>query len=125
MSISQQTSSKPGLSIRPSRDGLAGVLRVDEIRLATLVDLVSTWSEDGAQDDVVTQLEALSEAVQAPGEGELDRLSEIVEEAAAMGTAEIRISTLDLLRLRDEIDAAINATSGRFNPKALSDRRAS
>lgn len=108
-------SSRPPLSVRLRSDWLRGIIRVDLIRHHTLIGLVQHWGEDDAREDVITQLDALAEAVCSPREGELDALTEAVEDAAALDTAEIDISLSDALRLRDELDAAIESLS-RFNP---------
>ncbi|PVE04637.1 hypothetical protein [Streptomyces scopuliridis] len=111
-------SSKPPLSVRLRSDWLRGILRVDPIRHHTLIGLVQHWGDADAREDVITQLDALAEAVQSPREGELDALTEAVEDAAALDTAEIDISLSDALRLRDELDEAIDRLS-RFNPQRL------
>lgn len=109
-------SSKPPLSARLRSDWLTGILRVDLIRHHTLISLVASWVDDEAREDVVTQLDALAEAVSSPREGELDALVEHVEDAAGMDSAEVEIGLADALRLRDELDAVITALS-RFNPQ--------
>lgn len=108
-------SPEPQLSVRLRVDWLAAILRVDHIRRDTLVSLVATWGDDDARDDIVTQLDALAEAVQSPREGELDALVQQVEDAAAMDDAEVEIDLHAALRLRDELDAALSKL-GRFNP---------
>ncbi|MFJ2675074.1 hypothetical protein [Streptomyces sp. NPDC087525] len=111
-------STKPPLSVRLRSDWLRGILRVDLIRHHTLIGLVQHWAEDDAREDVITQLDALAEAVASPREGEVDALTEAVEDAAAMDTAEIEISLADAVRLRDELDVVIVRLS-RFNPQQL------
>lgn len=108
-------SSKPQLSFSVGTNQMHGVLRNDQSRRDTLVSLVAHWADDDARDDVINQLDALAEALQSPREGELDGLIERVEEAAAMHDAEVEVGMHDLLRLRDELDAVIAATAGRFN----------
>lgn len=108
-------STRPPLSVRLTSDWLRGILRADLIRHHTLLGLVGTWGETGAREDVIDRLDDLAEALQSPREGELDALTEAVEDAAAMDSAEIEISLADALRLRDELDAAIVRLS-RFNP---------
>lgn len=123
-------STRPPLSVRLRSDWLSAILRADLIRHHTLVSLVATWAEGDAREDTITQLDALAEAVHSPREGELDALTEAVEDAAAMDTAEVEIGLADALRLRDELDTVI-ASLSRFNPQRLaavparSDRRAS
>ncbi|MCL7377425.1 hypothetical protein [Streptomyces sp. 35G-GA-8] len=111
-------STKPGLSVRLRSDWLKAIFRVDLIRHHTLIGLVQHWGETDACEDVISQLDALAEAVQSPREGELDALTEAVEDAAALDTAEIDISLSDALRLRDELDEVI-AKLSRFNPQPL------
>jgi hypothetical protein len=108
-------STKPQLSFRVGADGLHGILRADRVRRDTLVSLVADWDDNKARKDGTTQLDALAEAIQSPREGELDGLIERVEETAAMQDAEVEVDMRDLLRLRDELDAVIEATAGRFN----------
>lgn len=108
-------STKPQLSFSVGTNQLHGILRADQVRTDTLVSLVAHWADDDARDDVINQLDALAEAIQSPREGELDALIEAVEDAAAMDTAHTEISMHELLRLRDELDAVIAATAGRFN----------
>ncbi len=108
-------SSKPQLSFSVGTNQLHGILRADQVRTDTLVSLVAHWADDDARDDVINQLDALAEALQSPREGELDALIERVEDAAAMHDAEVEVGMHELLRLRDELDAVIAATAGRFN----------
>lgn len=110
-------SSKPQLSFSLGSNHLHGILRADRIRTDTLVSLVAHWADPDARDDVITQLDALADAVQSPREGELDALIEQVEDAAGMDTAHIEVDMAELLRLRAELDAVIAATAGRFNPQ--------
>ncbi|MFD5632411.1 hypothetical protein [Streptomyces sp. NPDC127072] len=109
-------SSKPQLSVTTGANALHGLLRVDGIRHDTLLTLVAAWSDPDARDDIITQLDALAEAVTSPREGELDALVEAVEGAAGMDTAQVEVAMPDLRRLRDELDQVIAATAGRFNP---------
>lgn len=113
--MSDNPSNEPQLSVRLRPDWLAGILRVDQIRRDTLVELVAHWGSDEAREDVIAQLDALAEAVTAPREGELDTLVQHVEDAAAMDDAETTLDLHTALRLRDELDAAIESLA-RFNP---------
>ncbi|WKD36559.1 hypothetical protein [Streptomyces xanthophaeus] len=108
-------SREPGLSVRLDATWAAGILRADQIRHDTLVSLVAHWGSDEARADIIAQLDALAEAVISPREGELDVLVQNVEDAAAMDDAETSLNLARLLRLRDELDAAIGPLA-RFNP---------
>ncbi|GAA3717863.1 hypothetical protein [Streptomyces tremellae] len=116
-------SSNPQLSARASADWLSVVLRVDQIRTDTLVQLVQHWADPDSREDVIAQLDALAEALAAPREGELDALVEHVEDAAAMDAAETRMTRAEAWRLAAELGAA-----ARRSPIGLPvqrDRRAS
>lgn len=117
MSDPTPAAQEPGLSVRVDATWLAGILRVDQIRHDTLVELVAHWG-DGAREEVIGSLDALAEAVQAPRDGELDSLVSAVEDAAGMDDAETRIDLHTALRLRTELDGVI-AKLGRFNPAAV------
>ena len=112
-------SSKPPLSFTTGANALHGLLRADRIRLDTLLSLVAGWDDPDARDDVIAQLDALAEAVRSPREGELDALVEQVEAAAGMDDARIEVQSPDLVRMRDELDAVIAGTAGRFNPALM------
>lgn len=109
------TATTPGLSIRPDTMQLAGILRADQIRHDTLIQLVQHWGSDEARSDTIAQLDALADAVQSPRDGELDALIENVETAAAMDDAEISIDLHTALRLSTELNTAILKLTS-FNP---------
>ncbi|MEV6569986.1 hypothetical protein [Streptomyces sp. NPDC051577] len=115
--MSTNPSREPGLSIRPDVTRLSGILRADQIRHDTLVVLVAGWGDDDTREDVIAQLDTLAEAVTSPREGELDHLVEAVEAAASMDDAEVALDWARLLRLRDELNAVISSTLGRFARK--------
>jgi hypothetical protein len=112
-------SSKPQLSFTTGTNALHGLLRADRIRLDTLVTLVAGWDDPDAREDIIAALDALAEAVRSPREGELDQLVEQVEDAAGMETAHIEVQSPDLVRMRDELNAVIAGTAGRFNPALM------
>lgn len=119
MSDPTPAAQEPGLSFRPDATWVAGILRVDQIRHDTLVSLAVAWGTDEGREDLILQLDALAEAMQAPrGEGVLDHLVEAVEGAAVMDYAEIPIDLHTALRLRAELDDVI-AKRGRFNKAAV------
>lgn len=112
-------SREPGLSIRPDITRLSGILRADQIRHDTLVSLVAGWGDEDTRETVIAQLDSLAETMASPREGELDHVVNAVEDAASMDDAEVALDWARLLRLRDELDAVIAATLGRFNPGAV------
>ncbi|MCZ7413104.1 hypothetical protein [Streptomyces sp. WMMC897] len=123
-------SRRPQMSFGVTEDWLQGRLRVDEIRRRTLLDLAAAWREGEA--GVMAAIDRLAEAVEGdPSPDELDQLTEAVEDVAAMDDAAVLVPMGELLRLRDELDAAIAQTAGRFNRRHLRtlpvqrDRRAS
>ncbi|MEU5608398.1 hypothetical protein AB0H03_06520 [Streptomyces sparsogenes] len=113
----QNGSRKPGFSFSLTEDWLKGLHRNDQIRLDTLVGLVSGWGDDATRDDVIAALDALAEALQSPREGELDMLTDEIESAAAMDWPQTEFGLADAVRLRDELDAVIEQLA-RFNPAA-------
>lgn len=115
----RSAAANPALSVQPGPTLLDGVLRVDQIRRDTLVQLVQHWGVEQARLEIIDQLDALAEAVCSPREqdGELDALIQNVENAAAMDEAETLIDLYAALRLRNELTAAI-VDLARFNPAA-------
>lgn len=113
-------SQKPQLSFDVGGNHLHGVLRVDQIRSDTLVQLVQHWhSDDKARDEVIAALDGLADVVASPRrEGELDAALEDVEEAAAMDTAFVEVGVWDARRLLDELTEVVRRI-GRFNPRRV------
>lgn len=109
-------SKKPQLSFSTASTQLSGLLRADAIRRNTLLSLATAWADDESREQLEAQLDALADAMRSPREGELDALLENVEDAAAMDDAHTELPMADLLRLRDELNAVIAETAGRFNP---------
>ena len=97
-------STNPDLSFSSRSDWLAGWLRADGIRLDTLVQLVASWSDPDARDDIIARLDELAEVVASPrAEGALDAAVESVEDAAGMDTAQVPIDKTHTLRLLGEL----------------------
>jgi len=104
--MSEPTSKKPPLSVEVRVDELAGVLRVDQIRTDTLVQLVQHWASDpDARDEVIAALDELADVVTRPArEGELDAAVEQVEDTAGMDTAQVDVPIPDVRRLLGELE---------------------
>lgn len=112
-------SSKPPLSFETGPNHLHALLRVDDIRRDTLVQLVQHWQGDPqSREDGIAALDELSEIVAGVRrEGELDAAVEQVEDVAGMDTAHIEVGMHDVRRLLAELTAVERVTS-RFNPQA-------
>ncbi|MGW2720793.1 hypothetical protein [Streptomyces sp. NPDC001492] len=107
-------SNKPDLSWETSSDHLRGVLRVDQIRNDTLVQLVQHWADPKARDEILDALDELADVVtHARREGELDAAIEQVEDAASMDTAQVEVSSHDVRRLLAE-NAEVERVTSRF-----------
>lgn len=112
----EPTSTNPDLSFELRPDHLKGLLRVDQIRTDTLVQLVAGWGDPDTRDDVIARLDYLAEVVQGPRtEGELDAAIEEVEGVASMDTARIEIDGTTTRRLVTEAMRVADRL-GRFNP---------
>jgi hypothetical protein len=112
-------SQKPGLSFNTGVTELHGVLRVDQIRNDTLVQLVQHWTEPKDRDAIIDALDELAEVVTGVArEGELDAALQQVEDTASMDTAHIEADVRDARRLLDELTEVVRRI-GRFNPKRL------
>jgi hypothetical protein len=97
-------SQKPPLSFELGNTHLHGVLRVDQIRTDTLVQLVQHWAEPKDRDAVIDALDELAAVVgSAAREGELDAAVEQVEDAACMDTAQVEVQIPDVRRLLREL----------------------
>lgn len=97
-------SNKPQLSWEIGADHLHGVLRADEIRNQTLVQLVQHWHSDPeSRDQIIAALDELADVVASPrAEGELDAALEEVEDRAGMDTAQVEVDVRDARRLLEE-----------------------
>lgn len=106
-------SNKPGLSWEIGANHLHGVLRVDDIRTQTLVQLVQHWHSDpDSRDEVIAALDELADVVRSPrSEGELDAALEEVEDRAAMDTAQVEVDVREVRRLHDELSEVLRVVS--------------
>ena len=112
-------SSKPPLSFELGSNHLHGVLRVDQIRNDTLMQLVQHWGSTTSRDEIIAALDDLSDVVHsARREGELDAALEQVEDVASMDSAQVEVSISDTRRLLAEFTVVARVLS-RFNPKRL------
>ncbi|MFE9448371.1 hypothetical protein [Streptomyces sp. NPDC006739] len=112
-------SNKPSLSFNLGSNGLHSVLRVDQIRNDTLIQLVQHWAEPRDRDAIIDALDELAAVVTGVArEGELDAAIEQVEDACGMDTAQVEVSIPDTRRLLDELTVVARRLS-RFNPKRL------
>lgn len=112
-------STNPPLSVELGTNHLHGVLRVDDIRRDTLVQLVQHWDGDPqSRDDIIDALDELAAIVSGPRrEGELDAAIEQVEDVAGMETAHVEVGAFDIRRLLGELTAVERVTS-RFRKGA-------
>lgn len=121
-------SSKPGLSFEVGANNLHGVLRVDDIRRDTLMQLVQHWANPASRDEILDALDELADVVtHQRREGELDAALEQVEDAACMDTAHVEVGMKDVRRLLAEL-TAVDRVVNRFARPSLSvqqDRRRS
>ena len=105
-------SSKPDLSFEVGSNHLHGVLRVDQIRRDTFVQLVQHWGNPDDRDAVIAALDELSDIVHGVArEGELDAAVEQVEDVASMDTAHIEVDSRDMRRLLAEATEVERITS--------------
>lgn len=111
-------STKPELSFDLGANHLHGVLRGDQFRTDTLVQLVAKWTEDDVRDEVIAALDELAAIVHSVArEGELDAAIEQIDDVAAMETAQIEVSAPDVRRMLAELTAVERVTS-RFRKGA-------
>lgn len=113
-------SRKPQLSFEIRADHLTGVLRADQIRTDTLMQLVQHWADPKARDEILDALDELAAVVGSPARGgELDAAIEQVEDVACMDTAQIEVAIPDVRRLLAELTEVERVTS-RFNSQGAS-----
>ncbi|MFM9616770.1 hypothetical protein ACKI14_02270 [Streptomyces turgidiscabies] len=111
-------SNKPDLSFELGANHLHGVLRVDQIRTDTLMQLVQHWGEPQSRDDIIDALDELAAIVRGVArEGELDAAVEQVEDVAAMDTAQVEVPIPDVRRMLAELTEVERVTS-RFGAVA-------
>lgn len=107
-------STNPPLSFELGPNHLHAVLRVDDIRRDTLMQLVQHWAEPKDRDAIIDALDELSEVVHsARREGELDAAIGQVEDVAAMETAQIEVDAFGVRRLLGEL-AVVERVTSRF-----------
>lgn len=112
-------SSKPPLSFETGANHLHALLRVDDIRRDTLVQLVQHWQGDPqSREDAIEALDELAAIVASVArEGELDASVEQVEDVAGMETAHVEVDIPNVRRLLAELVEVERVTS-RFNKGA-------
>ena len=107
-------SNKPDLSWGIGANHLHGVLRADQIRTDTLVQLVHHWRDADDRDAIIKALDELADVAHSVRrEGELDAAIENVEDVAAMDTAQIEVDSHDVRRLLAEA-TEVDRVTGRF-----------
>ena len=110
-------SNKPDLSWEIGAGHLHGVLRADQIRTDSLVQLVHHWRDPDDRAAIIAALDELADVVHsARREGELDAAIDNVEDVAAMETARIEVDSHDVRRLLDEA-TEVDRVTGRFRQK--------
>jgi hypothetical protein len=110
-------SNKPDLSFEIGANHLHGVLRADQIRTDSFVQLVQHWRDPQSRDDIIAALDELADVVHSVRrEGELDAAIENVEDVAAMDTAQIEVDSHDVRRLLAEA-TEVDRVTGRFRQK--------
>lgn len=111
-------SNKPDLSWEIGANHLHGVLRADQIRTDTLMQLVQHWGDPQSRDDIIDALDELAAIVTGVArEGELDAAVENVEDVAGMDTAQVEVSSHDVRRLLAEA-TGVGRVVGRFAKSA-------
>ncbi|MFJ4926901.1 hypothetical protein [Streptomyces sp. NPDC088736] len=114
-------STKPQQSITLGSNRLHGVLRVDQIRVDTLMQLVTGWGDPDTRDEIIAALDELAAVVGGVArEGELDAAVEQVEDTAGMDTAQVEVPIPDVRRLLAELTVVERVTS-RFGAKGASE----
>jgi hypothetical protein len=110
-------STKPPLSFEVGANHLHSVLRVDQSRTDTLVQLVQHWGDPQSRDEILDALDELAAIVHSPRrEGELDAALEQIEDTACMDTAQVEVSIPDTRRMLAEL-TQVEQVLSRFNPE--------
>lgn len=105
-------STNPPLSVTLGTNHLHGVLRADQIRTDTFVQLVQHWGDPQSRDDIIDALDELADVVHsARREGALDAAVEQVEDVAGMDTAHIEVDAFHVRRLLQELTVVERVTS--------------
>lgn len=105
-------STNPPLSVTLGANRLHGVLRADQIRTDTLVQLVHHWGDPQSRDDIIDALDELYGVVSSVArEGALDAAVEQVEDVAGMDTAHIGVDAFHARRLLEELTVVERVTS--------------
>jgi len=111
-------SNKPDLSWEIGANHLHGVLRADQIRTDTLMQLVQHWAEPKDRDAIIEALDELAAIVTGVARaGELDAAVEQIEDVAGMETAQIEVGSHDARRLLAEATEVARVV-GRFAKSA-------
>ena len=111
-------SNKPDLSWEIGANHLHGVLRADQIRTDTLMQLVQHWAEPKDRDAIIEALDGLAAIVTGVArEGELDAAIGNVEDVAGMDTAQVEVGSRDVRRLLAEATEVARIV-GRFAKSA-------
>lgn len=105
-------SNKPDLSFEIGANHLHGILRADQIRTDSFVQLVQHWRDPQSRDDIIAALDELADVVHSVRrEGELDAALENIEDVAGMDTAHIEVDSHDVHRLLAEATEVERITS--------------
>lgn len=113
-------SQKPEQSVSLGANHLHAVLRMDQIRTDTLMQLVQHWGDTDSRDEILDALDALAAVVSGVArEGELDAAVEQVEDVAGMETAQVQVGAADVRRLLAELTEVERRTS-RFQQRGAS-----
>lgn len=111
-------SNKPDLSWEVGANHLHGVLRADQIRTDSLVQLVQHWRDPDDRAAIIAALDELADVVHSVRrEGELDAAIGNIEDVAGMDTAQVEVPIRDVRRLLAELTEVERVTS-RFGKGA-------